>query len=354
LPNRAHGASLPAVQGVDQHATCSRRAALRIFCRREFPVFQGFVLDAGIGANKDACNCSVPVCVRWKTQSSPPSWAPRGGGPIVGTATPYSRSSGTRRVLRVRSASSPYAGGGRTEGGKSEPPGPRFEYACQKGKLCGLGCLHVLCCSNGPFRVQMDCVGSRPGLAGSEISRDFVMREAVSARRRGAFLEATAHVRQGSIALRGAVGKAAVGSVRDAQQSTGFFFFNVRKCIYASNCPGSGRRPPARSRRPLTCRTGPSVWAVQFRYWEALFGTLRWRRLREVIRHSCEELRGFVGRRFRAIIKSAEAQRGEQGFASTTRAKAKRSVQPSGLSNSATVLANAAATDGRAHCGMES
>jgi hypothetical protein len=43
-------------------------------------------------------------------------------------------------------------------------------------------------------------------------------------------------------------------------------------------------------------------------------------------------------RRLRAIITSAEAQRREQGFARTTRAKAKRSVQPSRLSSSATVL----------------
>jgi hypothetical protein len=51
---------------------------------------------------------------------------------------------------------------------------------------------------------------------------------------------------------------------------------------------------------------------------------------------------------------SADVQRLERGFASTTRANANSSVQPSELSNSATVRANAAATEGLALCGMES
>jgi hypothetical protein len=50
---------------------------------------------------------------------------------------------------------------------------------------------------------------------------------------------------------------------------------------------------------------------------------------------------------------SADVQRFES-FASTTRANANSSVQPSGLSSSATVRANAAATEGLALYGMES
>jgi hypothetical protein len=47
---------------------------------------------------------------------------------------------------------------------------------------------------------------------------------------------------------------------------------------------------------------------------------------------------------------SAEVQRRERGFASTTRANAIRSVKPSGLSSSATVRASAAATEVLALC----
>jgi hypothetical protein len=48
---------------------------------------------------------------------------------------------------------------------------------------------------------------------------------------------------------------------------------------------------------------------------------------------------------------SADVQRLERGFVSTTRANANSSVQPSGLSSSAAVRANAANTEGLAFAG---